>query len=42
MVHHNSESSLVVAVKFKQHLEHLFMKTKETVLSKFNESFSNG
>ena len=42
MVHHNSESSLVVNVKFKQHLYPLLRELKESVLSKFNESFSQG
>ena len=42
MVHHNSESSLVVEVKSKQHLDPLLMELKESFLSKFNESFSQG
>ena len=42
MVHHNSESSLVVEVNSKQHLDQPFMKLKETVIGKFNESFSLG
>ena len=40
IVHHNSESSLVVEVKSKKHLDQPFMKLKETVIGKFNESFS--
>ena len=40
MVHHNSESSLVVEVKFKQHLDQSLKELKESVLGKFNESFS--
>ena len=42
MVHHNSESSLVVEVKSKQHLDHALMELKESVLDKLNESFSLG
>ena len=40
MVHHNSESSLVVKVKSKQHLDQSLMELKELVLGKLNESFS--
>ena len=40
IVHHNSESSLVVEVKSKQHLDSLLMELKESVLNKYNESFS--
>ena len=39
---HNSESSLVVEVKSKQHLDHLLMELKESVLTKSNECFSQG
>lgn len=42
MVRHNFESSLVVGVKYKQHLVPLLMKLKKTVLSKSNESLSQG
>ena len=42
MVHHNSESSLVVEMKSKQHLDKTFMKLKESVLGKLNEAFSLG
>ena len=42
MVHHNSESSLVVDVKFKQYLNLLLMELKESFLSTSNESFSQG
>ena len=42
MVRHNCESSFVVGVKSKQHLDPLLMELKETVLSKSNESFSQG
>ena len=42
MVHHNSESPLVVEVKSKQHLDPLLIKLKELVLIKFDESFSGG
>ena len=41
MVYHNSESSLVVEVKSKRHLDQLLMELKE-VLGKLNESFSLG
>ena len=37
MVHHNSESSLVVELKFKQHLDKPLMELKESVLGKLNE-----
>ena len=40
MVHHNSESSLVVEVKSKQHLDQTLMELKESVLGKIKESFS--
>ena len=39
---HNSESSLVVEVKSKQHLDPLLMDLKELVLGKVNESLSQG
>ena len=39
IVYHNSESSLQVEVKFKQHLDFALMELKESVLDKFNESF---
>ena len=42
MVHHNSESSLVVELKYKQHLDHQLIEYKESVLDKFNYSFSLG
>ena len=42
MVYHNSESSFVVEVKFKEHLDQLLMEFKELVLSKLNESFPIG
>ena len=42
MVHQNSHSSLVVEVKFKQHLDPLLMELKELLLGKLNESFSRG
>ena len=42
MVHHNSESSLVVEVKSKQHLDLLLMELKESVLSISTESFYLG
>ena len=42
MVHHKSDSSLVVKVKSKQHLDPLLMDLKESILSKLNESISRG
>ena len=42
IVHHNSESSLVVEVKSKKHLDLALMELKELVLDKLNESFSLG
>ena len=39
MVHHNFESSLVVEVKSKQHLDQPLIEMKESVLGKLNESF---
>ena len=41
-VHHNSESSLVVEVKSKQHLYQPSMELKESFLGRVNESFSLG
>ena len=40
MVHHNFESSLVVEMKSKQHLDPSLMELKESVLGKNNESFA--
>ena len=42
MVPHNSESSLVVEVKSKQHHHQDLMELKELVLGKLNKSFSLG
>ena len=42
IVHHNSESSLVVEVKSKQHLDLALMYLNESFLGKFNESLSLG
>ena len=42
MVHNNSESSLIVEVKSKQHLDKSLMEFKESVLGKLNEAFSMG
>ena len=42
MVYDNSESSLFVEIKSKQHLDPILMELKESVLSKYNESFSQG
>ena len=42
MVYKNSESSMVVEVKSKQHLDRPLMEFKEEVLGKLNESFSLG
>ena len=40
MVHHKSDSLLLVEVKSKQHLDPLLMELKDLVLSKLNELFS--
>ena len=40
MFHNNSESSLVVEVKSKQHLEKLLIELKQSVLRKLKEAFS--
>ena len=40
IVHHNSDSSLVVPMKPKKHLDLLLIEFKESVLGKLNESFS--
>ena len=40
MVNYNSESSLIVEVKSKQHLDKSLMDLKESVLQYLNESFS--
>ena len=37
VIHHNSESSLVVEVKFKQHQDPLLMELKESVIGMINE-----
>ena len=37
MVHHNSDSSLVVVVKPMQHLDPLLMELKESILGKLND-----
>lgn len=42
MVHHKSELSLLVEVKYKQHLDLLFMQLQELVLGKLNELLSGG
>ena len=42
IVYHNSDSSLVVGVKSKQHLDQSLMELKESVLVKLNDSFSLG
>ncbi|WMV29841.1 hypothetical protein MTR67_023226 [Solanum verrucosum] len=42
MVRHNSESSIVVDVKFKQHLDPNLIELKESVLNKEIETFSQG
>ena len=42
MVHHNSESSLMVEVTSNQHLDQPLMELKESVLDKLNKSFSLG
>ena len=40
MVYHNSDLSQVVDVKSKQHLDPLFIDSKESVLKMNNKSFS--
>ena len=40
IVHHNFKSSLVAEVNSKKHLDPLLIELKESVLRKFNESFS--
>ena len=42
MVHHNSESFLLVEMKSKQHLDQPLMELKELVLCKLNESLPLG
>ena len=42
MVHHKSESSLLIEVKSKQYLDQPFMEFMESVLGKQNESLSLG
>ena len=42
MVQHNLESSLVVEVKSRQHLDPLLMELNKSVHTKYNESFSQG
>ena len=42
IVHHNSDSSLVLEVKSKHHLDRLLMELKELILGKLNASFSQG
>ena len=39
MVHYNYESSLVVEVKSKQHLDKYLIELKKSVLGKINETF---
>ena len=39
MVHHNSESSLVVEVRSKQHLYQPLMELKGSIIGKLSESF---
>ena len=39
-VHHNSESSLVVEAKSKEHRDQLLMESKKSVLGNLNESLS--
>ena len=40
MVHHNSESSLVVELKSEQHRDKSLLELKESVLGILNEAFS--
>lgn len=42
MVNHKFDSSFLVEMKSKQHINPLFMVLKELVLRKSNESFSKG
>ena len=42
MVHHNCESSMIIELNSKQHLDQSLMELKESVLIKLNESFSLG
>ncbi|WMV46471.1 hypothetical protein MTR67_039856 [Solanum verrucosum] len=42
MVHHSFESSFVVDVKSKQHLDPILMDLKESVLNKSVKAFSQG
>ena len=42
VVKNNSDSSLVVEVKSKQHLDPLSIELKKSLLSKLTESFSRG
>ena len=42
MIHYNFESSLMVEVKSKQHLDEPLMDLNELVRDKLNESFSLG
>ena len=42
MVHHNSESSLVVKVNSKQHLDKSLMELKESTLVKLHETLFLG
>ena len=41
IVHHNTDSSLLVEVKSKQYLDQPLMELNESVLSKHKESFSS-
>ena len=42
MIRHNFESSLVVELKYRKHLDQQSMEVKDSVLCKLNESFSLG
>ena len=42
IVHHNSESYLLIEVRSKQHLDLALMELKESVIIILNESFSLG
>lgn len=42
MVHHSSESSFLVDVKFKIHLDPILINLKQSVLNKSVETFSHG
>ena len=42
MVHHNSNSSSLVEVKYKKHLDPILMELKDSILGMLNVLFSQG